>query len=108
MKIIVLVFGTKKRVIKMYSLVNQLKNHGHMKIIACIAGQHRQMLRPVFDIFDVKVYYGFSSVKEEAKLFDLTINILNKVRQAFRKENTVRDLVNENIILKAEVCFEFI
>ncbi|EXG83600.1 hypothetical protein K413DRAFT_0286 [Clostridium sp. ASBs410] len=108
MRIIVLVIGTKKGVIKMYSLVNQLKRREHMKIVTCMAGQHQQILDPVLDAFDVKADYGFPSIKEETKLFDVTINILDKVKQAFREERAVRDLVNENIILKAEVRFEFI
>lgn len=103
-----LVIGTKKRVIKMYSLVNQLKRREHMKIVTCMVGQHQQILDPVLDTFDVKADYGFPSIKEETKLFDVTINILDKVKQAFREERAVRDLVNENIILKAEVRFEFI
>lgn len=106
-RIIVLVTGIK-RVIKMYSLVNQLKRREHTKIVTCMAGQHQQILDPVLDVFDVKADYGFSSIKEETKLFDVTINILDKVKQAFREERAVRDLVNENIVLKAEVRFEFI
>ncbi len=108
MKRIMLVFGKVYEAIKMCSLVNRLKKRDRMNLVACMTRQRRRMLDQVLNVFDVKANYGFPDIKEETDLLYVTINISDKVKQEFRKENAVSGLVNENIILKTKVCFDCI
>lgn len=81
MKKVMLVFGTRPEAIKMCPLVNELKTRKSIETVVCVTGQHRQMLDQVLDAFDVKPDYDLSIMKDKQTLFDVTINILEKIRQ---------------------------
>ena len=87
MKKVMLVFGTRPEAIKMCPLVNTLKARGNLKTIVCVTGQHRQMLDQVLDVFEVIPDYDLSIMKEKQTLFDVTTNILNKIREVLEIEN---------------------
>lgn len=76
-----LVFGTRPEAIKMCPLVNELKQRKGMKTIVCVTGQHRQMLDQVLAAFSVVPDYDLSIMKERQTLFDVTTNILNRIRE---------------------------
>ena len=82
-----LVFGTRPEAIKMCPLVNELKKRNKMKIVVCVTGQHRQMLDQVLEIFHVVPDYDLSIMKEEQNLFDVTTNILNKIKNVLEETN---------------------
>lgn len=81
MKKIILVFGTRPEAIKMCPLVNELKGRKELETIVCVTGQHRQMLDQVLDAFGVVPDYDLSIMKEKQTLFDITTNILNRIRE---------------------------
>lgn len=80
MKKVMLVFGTRPEAIKMCPLVNELKSRSDIKTIVCVTGQHRQMLDQVLDAFRVVPDYDLSVMKEKQTLFDITTNILNRIK----------------------------
>lgn len=86
MKKVMLTFGTRPEAIKMCPLVNELKTRKELKTIVCATGQHRQMLDQVLDVFNIKPDYDFSIMKEKQNLFDVTINILEKIKEVLEKE----------------------
>lgn len=86
MKKIMLVFGTRPEAIKMCPLVNELKSRKGAETIVCVTGQHRQMLDQVLDVFGVEPDYDLSIMKERQTLFDITTNILNKIREVLEIE----------------------
>lgn len=86
MKKIMLVFGTRPEAIKMCPLVNELKKTDEIKTIVCVTGQHRQMLDQVLDTFCVIPDYDLSIMKEKQSLFDITTNILNRIKNILEKE----------------------
>lgn len=81
MKKIMLVFGTRPEAIKMCPLVNELKRRKNIKTIVCVTGQHRQMLDQVLETFNVVPDYDLSIMKDKQTLFDITTNILNKIKK---------------------------
>ena len=85
MKKIMLVFGTRPEAIKMCPLVNELKRRNGIETIVCVTGQHRQMLDQVLETFDVKPDYDLSIMKEKQTLFDITTNILSKIKEVLEK-----------------------
>ena len=80
MKKILLVFGTRPEAIKMCPLVNELKTREGIKTIVCVSGQHRQMLDQVLEAFHVVPDYDLSIMKDIQTLFDITTNILDRIK----------------------------
>lgn len=81
-----LVFGTRPEAIKMCPLVNELKKRENFKTLVCVTGQHRQMLNQVLQAFNVVPDYDLHVMKDQQTLFDITINVLNKIRTVLSKE----------------------
>ncbi len=81
MKKVMLVFGTRPEAIKMCPLVMELKKRPELDVTLCVTGQHRQMLDQVLDAFDVVPDYDLSIMKDKQTLFDVTINILDRIRE---------------------------
>ena len=79
-KKIMAVFGTRPEAIKMCPLVKELKTRKNLNTIVCVTGQHRQMLDQVLEAFHVVPDYDLSIMKDKQTLFDVTINILEKMK----------------------------
>ena len=77
---IMLVFGTRPEAIKMCPLVNELKKRKDIEVVVCVTGQHRQMLDQVLEVFHVVPDYDLSIMKDKQTLFDVTTNILNRIK----------------------------
>lgn len=80
MKKVMVVFGTRPEAIKMCPLVKELKTRKSLDTIVCVTGQHRQMLDQVLEAFHVVPDYDLSIMKDKQTLFDVTINILDKMK----------------------------
>lgn len=85
MKKIMLVFGTRPEAIKMCPLVNELKSRKGVETIVCVTGQHRHMLEQVLNTFGVIPDFDLCIMKERQTLFDITTNILNRVKSVLEK-----------------------
>ena len=85
MKTVMLVFGTRPEAIKMCPLVNELKTRKGIKTVVCVTGQHRQMLDQVLQAFSVEPDYDLSIMKDKQTLFDVTINILDRIKQVLEE-----------------------
>lgn len=77
---IMVVFGTRPEAIKMCPVILELKNSNLIKTVVCVTGQHRQMLDQVLDVFGIIPDYDLSIMKDKQTLFDITTNILNKIK----------------------------
>ena len=86
MKKVMLVFGTRPEAIKMCPLVNELKTRKNLETVVCVTGQHRQMLDQVLQAFGVVPQYDLSIMKEKQTLFDVTTNILERIRAVLETE----------------------
>ena len=86
MKKIMLVFGTRPEAIKMCPLVKELQTRSGLETVVCVTGQHRQMLDSVLNTFGVTPEYDLSIMKDKQTLFDVTVNILEKLRSVLEKE----------------------
>lgn len=85
MKKVMIVFGTRPEAIKMCPLVNELKTRKNIETIVCVTGQHRQMLDQVLETFSIVPDYDLSIMKERQTLFDVTTNILEKIREVLEE-----------------------
>lgn len=86
MKTVMLVFGTRPEAIKMCPLVKEFQNRTEeFKTIVCVTGQHREMLDQVLKIFDVKPDIDLNIMKQGQDLTDVTVRILNGMRDVFKE-----------------------
>ena len=76
----------------MCPLVNELKNRKNINTVVCVTGQHRQMLDQVLDAFHVEPDYDLSIMKDKQTLFDVTVNILERIK-------TVLEDVKPDVVL---------
>ncbi|MGG6491851.1 UNVERIFIED_CONTAM: UDP-N-acetylglucosamine 2-epimerase (non-hydrolyzing) [Bacteroidetes bacterium 56_B9] len=108
MKKVMLVFGTRPEAIKMCPLVNELKKREELQTVVCVTGQHRQMLDMVLEAFDVTPDYDLSIMKDKQTLFDVTTNILNRIKEVLEKEKPDVVLVHgdtSTTFVTALACF---
>lgn len=85
MKRVMVVFGTRPEAIKMCPLVKELKKRKTMAVTVVVTGQHKQMLDQALDVFGVIPDYDLSIMKPEQTLFDITICILEKMRELLQE-----------------------
>ena len=79
-KNVLVVFGTRPEAIKMCPLVKELKTREKLNTVVCVTGQHREMLDQVLVAFGVVPDYDLSIMQAKQTLFDVTINILEKIK----------------------------
>lgn len=80
MKTVMLVFGTRPEAIKMCPLVKELKTRKGLRTVVAVTGQHREMLAQVLDAFGVVPDYDLAIMKAGQTLFDITTEILTRIR----------------------------
>lgn len=86
MKKIMLVFGTRPEAIKMCPLVKEFqKRTDEFETIVCVTGQHREMLDQVLKIFEVTPDIDLNIMKQGQDLTDVTVRILNGMRDVFKE-----------------------
>ncbi len=85
MKKVMVAFGTRPEAIKMCPLVKELKTREKLNIVVCVTGQHREMLDQVLTAFGVVPDYDLSIMKAKQTLFDVTINILEKMKMVLEE-----------------------
>lgn len=81
-----LVFGTRPEAIKMCPLVKELRSREGLKTLVCVTGQHRTMLEQVLAAFQVEPDYDLSIMKNKQTLFDITTEILNRIKEVLEQE----------------------
>ena len=81
-----LVFGTRPEAIKICPLVKEFqKRADEFETIVCVTGQHREMLDQVLKIFEVTPDIDLNIMKQGQDLTDVTVRILNGMRDVFKE-----------------------
>lgn len=107
-KKVMLVFGTRPEAIKMCPLVKELKTRENIETLVCVTGQHRSMLDMVLEAFDVEPDYDLSIMKDKQTLFDVTTNILERIKAVLESEKPDVVLVHgdtSTTFVTALACF---
>lgn len=86
MKKVILVFGTRPEAIKMCPLVKELKRRKEIDVKVCVTGQHKEMLDSVLQIFKVEPDYDLKIMQESQTLFDVTIRVLERMKEVLERE----------------------
>ncbi len=87
MKKIMVVFGTRPEAIKMSPLIQVLKKEPSFEVVVCVTGQHKEMLQQVLEVFNITPNYNLEVMKKNQDLFDVTSEILLKIKPILKKES---------------------
>lgn len=85
MKKILIAFGTRPEVIKLAPVIHALKNDADLKLMH--TGQHKELVVPLFSIFDFQPDYSLDIMQPGQDLFDLTERLLPKVKRVLTTED---------------------
>ena len=81
------IFGTRPELIKMAPVIKELdKNQDKIKNVVCTTAQHRDMITPLLDFFNIQSDYDLNIMQENQTLEDITTNILLKLKSIICKE----------------------
>lgn len=82
-----LVFGTRPEAIKMCPLVNLLESRkDEFETVVAVTGQHREMLEQVLTVFGIKPDYDLAIMKPGQTLFDVTCDVLVRLKEVLEAE----------------------
>ena len=82
-----LVFGTRPEAIKMCPLLNELKARpSEFETVVTVTGQHREMLDQVLRVFSVVPDHDLAIMKPGQTLFDVTCDVLLKLKAVLEEE----------------------
>lgn len=84
---VLLTFGTRPEAIKMAPLVDQFRQSSFCETKVCITGQHRSMLDQVISFFDIPVDYDLDIMRAEQDLCDISMHVLQGMRDIFLAES---------------------
>ncbi|MGB4610414.1 MAG: UDP-N-acetylglucosamine 2-epimerase (non-hydrolyzing) [Saccharofermentanales bacterium] len=108
MKKVMIIFGTRPEAIKMCPVVKTFKKSPEIQTVVCVTGQHREMLKQVLEAFEVVPDYDLDIMKQNQTLFDITITILESIREVLAQEKPDLVLVHgdtSTTFVSALACF---
>ena len=80
------VFGTRPEGIKMAPIVKELEKRKNIESIVCVTAQHREMLDPVLNLFNIKPDYDLNIFKPGQTLTEITTRALQGLEEVILKE----------------------
>lgn len=85
MKTLLVVFGTRPETIKLAPLILQAKRDSRFKVLVCSTGQHREMIKPLFDFFGIKPDFDLNLMKPGQTLVDISSGVMLGLNDIFGK-----------------------
>ena len=92
----------------MCPVIKKLEEYSQIKTVVCLTGQHREMLLPILNIFQVAPKYDLNIMKDRQTLFDITIAVLSKIKDVLDQEKPTVVLVHgdtTSAFAAAVACF---
>lgn len=87
-KTVMLAFGTRPEAIKMAPVYREFRaRSGRIRTICCITGQHRELLDPFLEFFDIRADYDLNIIKDNQGLFHITTSVLKEMEHVLMTES---------------------
>ena len=81
------VFGTRPETIKMAPVIAELGRHpAQIDNRNCLTGQHKDMVAPLLELFDIRVDYDLDLMRDNQTLEHITVTVLQEVGRILREE----------------------
>ena len=81
MKTLLFVFGTRPEAIKLAPLILKAKSQGQFNVLVCSTGQHREMLTPILDFFEIKPDFNLDVMKPNQNLSSVSQLVMSGVQK---------------------------
>ncbi|MFS4457738.1 non-hydrolyzing UDP-N-acetylglucosamine 2-epimerase [Bdellovibrio sp. HCB2-146] len=81
MKTILVVFGTRPETIKIAPLILKAKADKRFNFLVCSTGQHREMIKPLFDFFGIKPDFDLDLMKPGQTLVDISMGVMKGLNE---------------------------
>ncbi|MGA7180855.1 MAG: UDP-N-acetylglucosamine 2-epimerase (non-hydrolyzing) [Thiobacillaceae bacterium] len=82
------VFGTRPETIKMAPVISELQKFPQLiENRNCLTGQHKDMVAPLIDLFNIRVDYDLNLMKENQTLEHITTSVLHEVGRILRERH---------------------
>ena len=84
---ILTVFGTRPEVIKMTPVIKEMRKHpGEFICRVCVTAQHRQMIDPLLQLFNIKPEYDLNIMQDNQSLEHITIIVMAQLSEIIKEE----------------------
>lgn len=84
---IMIAFGTRPEAIKMCPLIKELKKRDEIQSVVVFTGQHREIAEDVLRTFGIIPDYSMNIMRPSQSLFDVTVNILDGIKEILCRES---------------------
>jgi UDP-N-acetylglucosamine 2-epimerase (non-hydrolysing) len=91
---VLVVFGTRPEAIKMAPVCRALAADPDFDARVCVTAQHREMLDPLLEFFEVRPHHDLAIMRPGQDLYDVTARVLVSMRDVLREERPERVLVH--------------
>jgi UDP-N-acetylglucosamine 2-epimerase (non-hydrolysing) len=91
---ILIVVGTRPEAIKMAPLIRRLKATSDFAVLVCSTGQHREMIRQVFELFSIAPDIDLDIMQADQRLSELAARVLLGLESVFAEHRPSRILVH--------------
>lgn len=82
------VFGTRPEAIKMAPVISELDKFPELiENKNCLTGQHKDMVAPLIDLFNIRVDYDLHLMRENQTLEHITVSVLQEVSKILSEEH---------------------
>ena len=84
---VLIVFGTRPETIKVAPIIKELKKHPDKLICrTCTTGQHKQMVDPLLDVFDIRADMDLGIMRSNQSLEYITTSVINTVSDIIKTD----------------------
>ena len=86
MRNVLVIMGTRPEAIKLTPVIRALDADPGFRVVTCTSGQHRDMVRPVCDLFGVRIDHDMAVMTQRQTLDRLTAWIVEALPAVFAAE----------------------
>jgi len=81
LKSVLVVLGTRPEAIKLAPVITELRRHQDVATRVCVTGQHREMIQPILELFDVRPDIELGLMTPDQRLSSLTTAALTRLEE---------------------------
>lgn len=78
---VLVVLGTRPEAIKLAPVITELRRHRDVTTHVCVTGQHREMVQPILELFDVRPDVDLALMTPDQRLSSLTAAALTRIEE---------------------------
>ena len=90
---VLIIFGTRPEVIKLYLLIEELKEDKDFDTKILNTGQHKEMVNELLNIFNINPDFSLNIMEEKQSLEHITKGVLDGVGKILKEEKIYKVIV---------------